>query len=133
LIDNVIKEFCHRHGLKVLDSNKRAYKFTKMNVNWFQYQTDYNRIDSIATDFETETLYTIEISESELERIAHFENEVFNNMTKKGHFNMFEMLMEQKENEKYLRDRYPAVRKAYEQYSLMLSLANSGKSDLPNA
>lgn len=133
MTDITTKEFCHKHGIKVLDSGKRAYKFTKMNVQWFRYQKDYNRIDSITNDFETETLYTIEISESELERIAHFENEVFNNMSKKGHYNMFEMLMEQKENEKYLRDRYPAVKKAYEQYSLMLSLANGGQSDLPNA
>ena len=35
--------------------------------------------------------------------------------------------MEQKEREKYLRDKYPAVRKAYEQYSLMLKMAESGE------
>ena len=40
---------------------------------------------------------------------------------------MFEMLMEQKEQEMHLKDTYPAVRKAYEQYSLMLKLAQSGE------
>jgi hypothetical protein len=35
--------------------------------------------------------------------------------------------MEQKERERALRDKYPAVKKAYEQYSLMLKLAESGE------
>jgi hypothetical protein len=35
--------------------------------------------------------------------------------------------MEQKEEEQRLRNKYPAVRKAYEQYSLMLKLAESGE------
>ena len=53
--------------------------------------------------------------------------QVFNNMKKQGHYHMFEMLMEQKEREKYLRDKYPAVNNAYKQYSLMLKLAESGE------
>ena len=76
--------------------------------------------------YDSEPLYTIEIAESELERIANFESEVFNNMKKQGHYKMFETLMEQKQEEKHLRDKYPAVRKAYEHYSLMLKLAESG-------
>ena len=40
---------------------------------------------------------------------------------------MFETLMEQKEEEQFLKDKYPAVKKAYEQYSLMLKLAKSGE------
>jgi hypothetical protein len=76
---------------------------------------------------DTEPLYTVEIAESELERIAEFEQQVFNNAKKTGHYNLFEHLMEQKEREKYLRERYPAVRKAFEHYSLMLKLAESGE------
>jgi hypothetical protein len=48
-------------------------------------------------------------------------------MKKQGHYQMFEMLMEQKEQEKYLRNKYPAVNNAYKQYSLMLKLAESGE------
>lgn len=76
---------------------------------------------------DTEPLYTVEIAESELERIAEFEQQVFNNAKRTGHYNLFEHLMEQKEQEKLLRDRYPAVRKAFEHYSLMLKLAQSGE------
>jgi hypothetical protein len=76
---------------------------------------------------DTEPLYTVEIAESELERIAEFEQQVFNNARQTGHYNMFTAVMEQKEEEKYLRNKYAAVKKAYEQYSLMLKLAQSGE------
>jgi len=127
-----IREFCSRHRVTIVDTNKRAHKVTKVSTRFFVSQDDYNVIDQ-PIFYETEKLYTVEISESELERIANFEAEVFNHMGKTGHYNLFEILMEQKENEKYLRRKFAAVQKAYENYSLMLSLANSGKLDLPNA
>jgi hypothetical protein len=121
------KKFCNEHGIRVIDSSKRAHKHTKSNVSLFRYADDYNKFLNEPVHFETETLYTVEIAESELERIAEFENQVFNNMKQNGHYNLFEVLMEQKEQEQYLREKYPAVRKAYEQYSLMLKLAESGE------
>jgi hypothetical protein len=75
----------------------------------------------------SEPLYTVEIAESELQKIADFESQVFNNLKQHGHYGMFEYLMEQKEREKLLKDKYPAVKKAYEHYSLMLKLAESGE------
>ena len=76
-----------------------------------------------------EPLYTITIPFSELERIKEFEEQVFNNMKQYGahHYQMFEVMMEQKHQEKRLRDKYSAVKKAYEHYSLMLKLAESGE------
>lgn len=124
---NTLKKFAAEHNLRVIDSNKRAYKHTRANVQLFQFADDYNRFIQDRVTFETETLYTVEIAESELERIAEFENQVFNNMKETGHYRLFETVMEQKEEEAHLRDKYPAVRKAYEQYSLMLKLAQSGE------
>ena len=121
------KKFCGEHNIRLIDSNKRAYRHTKANVALFQYPDDYNKFLQEHMTFETETLYTVEITESELDRIAEFESQVFNNMKQKGHYGLFEVLMEQKEREQYLRSKYPAVRKAYEQYSLMLKLAESGE------
>ncbi len=83
-----------------------------------------NHIDVVR---DTEPLYTVEIAESELERIADFEEQVFNNAKQTGHYNLFQAVLEQKEREKELRDMYPAVRKAFEHYSLMLKLAESGE------
>jgi DNA repair ATPase RecN len=124
---DTVRKFVNQHGIRVVDSNKRAYRHTRQNTQLFKFHDDYNKFVNDHLTFETETLYTVEIAESELERIAEFENRVFNNMAEKGHFNLFETLMEQKEQEKYLRENYPAVKKAYEHYSLMLKLAQSGE------
>lgn len=121
-----LRPFCEHHGVRVLDTNKRASKVHKVNINYFKDPTDFNKVyEHIAYD--TEPLWTVEITESELERIADFEAEVFNNMKQHGHYRMFETLIEQKEQEKYLRDKYPAVKKAYEHYSMILKLAQSGE------
>jgi hypothetical protein len=121
-----IKEFCEQHQIRVLDTNKRASRYHKVNINFFKDPMDFNRVyEDIVID--SEPLYTVEIAESELARIADFESEVFNHMKKQGHYRMFEMIMEQKEQEQYLKNKYPAVKKAYEHYSLMLKLAESGE------
>jgi uncharacterized protein YktA (UPF0223 family) len=121
-----IKEFCNNHRINVLNTNKRAHHYHKINLNYFKDPTNFNIVQSEIVDA-YEPLYTVEIAESELERIANFESEVFNNMKKTGHYRMFETIMEQKEQEKYLKNKYPAVKKSYEQYSLMLKLAESGE------
>ena len=126
MFNNNIKEFCEHHRLRILDTNKRAHRYHKVNINYFRDPADFNTIHQDIV-YDTEPLYTVEITESELEKIANFESEVFNHMAKQGHYRMFETLMEQKEQEKYLKDKYPAVKKAYEQYSLMLKLAQSGE------
>ena len=125
-MDDTTKKFIQAHGINVLDTNKRASRYHKVNINYFRDPVDFNRVyQDIVVD--SEPLYTVEIAESELERIANFESEVFNNMKQQGHYRMFETLIEQKEHERALRDKYPAVKKAYEQYSLMLKLAESGE------
>lgn len=122
------REFCEHHRIRVLDTNKRAHKYQKINLNYFRDPGNFDMIQShIDIVQDTEPLYTVEIAESELERIAEFEEQVFNNAKKTGHYDMFGHMMEQKEKEKYLRERYPAVKKAFEHYSLMLKMAESGE------
>jgi len=123
---NSIKEFCNKHSIRVLDTNKRASRYHKINLNYFNDPMDYNKVFQDIVH-ESEPLYTVEIAESELERIADFENQVFNNMKEHGHYKMFEVMVEQKEQEKYLKNKYASVKKAYEHYSLMLKLAESGE------
>jgi uncharacterized protein YktA (UPF0223 family) len=125
--DNV-KKFCEDHRIRVLDTNKRAHVYHKVNLNYFRDPSNFDMIQShIDVVRDTEPLYTVEIAESELERIAEFEQQVFNNAKSTGHYNMFQAVIEQKEEEKYLRNKYSAVKKAYENYSLMLKLAQSGE------
>lgn len=123
---NDINDFCQKHGINILDDNKRACRYRKVNMDYFRYQEDYNIINT-EVRYETEKLYTLEISESELKKISDFESEVFNHMNHKGHYNLFETIMEQKQEEKRLRETYPAVKKAYEHYSLILKMANEGQ------
>jgi hypothetical protein len=123
---NTLRSFCEQHRIRVLDTNKRAHRYEKIEINYFNDRYDYNKVQSHLV-YDTEPLYTVEIAESELTRIAEFEEQVFNNMKQQGHYQMFEILMEQKEKEQYLRNKYPAVKKLYEQYSLMLKLAESGE------
>lgn len=122
-----IKQFCEQHQIRVLDTNKRASRYHKVNMKYFRDPMDFNKVSLVDIVNDSEPLYTVEIAESELEKIADFESQVFNNMKKQGHYHMFEMLMEQKEQEKYLSNKYPAVKRAYEHYSLMLKLAESGE------
>lgn len=124
---NTVREFCERHGIRLIDQNKRAHKFTKSEIKFFNDPTDYNVVYRDQLRFETEPLYTVEIAESELEKIADFEKQVFNHMKQHGHYDMFNYIMEQKEREKFLKNKYPAVKKAYEQYSLILKMAESGE------
>ena len=127
-IQNKILDFTRRHSIRVLDTNKRAVKAARVNIEYFKNIDDYNMMYSTFDRLaETEPLYTVEIAQSELERIAEFEEQVFNHMAREGHYNLFETLMQQKEKEKFLKEKYPAVKKAYEQYSLMLKLAQSGE------
>jgi hypothetical protein len=127
MTDKETQKFCHNHRIRVIDSSKRAHVHTRANITLFNFSDDYNKFLQEHMTYETETLYTVEICESELERIANFEAQVFNNIEKTGHYRLFETLMEQKEQEQKLRTKYPAVKKAYEQYSLMLKLAQSGE------
>ncbi len=120
------KEFLKNHGIKIIDDQKRAYRFNKTNVRYFQFEYDYNKILTDVVTHDTEKLYTLEIAQSELEKIAKFEMEVMNHLQERDHYNLFEELMEQKQKEQYFRNQYPAVKKAYENYSLMLKLAESG-------
>jgi len=126
--DRTVRDFINNHRIRVIDDNKRAHRHTRMNVQYFNNPTNYNELT--ATDimeYETVKLLTVEITEHELERIADFESEVFNNLKEHGHYRMFEHMTQLKEREQYLRDKYPAVKKAYEHYSLMLKLAESGE------
>jgi len=122
-----MKEFCQKHNITVIDTNKRFARYRPINRQYFSDPDDYNLIVDSRLNYETEPLYTIEIPLSDLERIKKFEEQVFNNMKQHGahHYQMFEVMMEQKHKEKRLRDKYPAVKKAYEHYSLILKLAES--------
>lgn len=124
-MSEAIKEFIKEHGIQILTSDKRTYARRNYTNTYFTNTNDCGQYSSVAQDYYTEPLYTIDIAESELRRIAEFEANVFNNLKTSGHFNLFNVLMEQRDKERRLREKYPTVRKLYEQYSAMLALVSS--------
>lgn len=125
--ETILRDWASRHGVTLLDKTpmRVAHHYPVELYDFFKDERDYNYVTShsVLTDYEL----TIRIRESELEKISDFENMVFNNLKNQGHYNFFNIVMQQKEEEKQLRNAYPAVQKAYEQYSLMLTLAKSGQ------
>ena len=119
------RDFLHRHNIRILDTNKRFARYVPVN----HYFNDQSMMDLIntTTAYQTEPLYTLEIPESEIKQLQEFEDQVFGNMKQQGHYNLFTTLMEMKEEEARLRREYPAVQKAYENYSLLLNLCKGGK------
>ena len=124
-----MREFCEKHNIRIVDTNKRFARYKPISRLYFEDSKDYNIVNDLHVVYDTEPLYTIEIPLENLERIKEFEDQVFNNMKQNSshHYQMFEVMMEQKHKEKKLRDKYPAVKKAYEHYSLILKLAESGE------
>jgi hypothetical protein len=124
-----MREFCEKHNIRIVDTNKRFIRYKPVGHQYFKDPKDYNVVNDFHLAYETQPLYTIEIPLENLESIKEFEDQVFNNMKQNGahHYQMFEVMLEQKYKEKRLRDKYPAVKKAYEHYSLILKLAESGE------
>ena len=120
-----LNEFLRRHDVRILDTNKRFARYRPL----YSYFSDQASMDLIRSESikETEPLYTVEIPESELVRMQEFEDQVFGNLKQSGHYNLFQNLIEMKEEEAQLRRDFPAVQKAYENYSLMLNLCRGGK------
>ena len=125
----ILEKFAARHHVSILDSNKRISRLRRMMPRYFTDGVDYNYVDQHVVQHDTETLYTVTIPESELNRIAELEQRMFNRMIKDGSYNLFEIMIGQKEREKYFAEKYPAIKKAYEQYSMLLKLAESGELD----
>ena len=123
--EKILRSFCESHDIRILDSHKKR-AIRSISPIFFISATDYNNL-KLTEEFRTEDVYTLEISHCELTKISQFESQVFNHMRQQGHYDLFNYMMEQKEEEKLLRKKYPAVQRAYEQYSLMLKMAESGE------
>lgn len=123
-----ISEFCKNHSISIVSTNKRSLKMNQLHLQHFINEKDYNVV-SEKLNFDTERLYTVEIPESDLEKLAMFESQIFNNMKRHGHYNLFVAMIQQKELEQEYRKKYQAVAKAYEHYSLLLKMASEGQLD----
>ena len=117
-----LKQFCENYEVRVLNDQKKRARYRPP-----QFFTDPTRADLIRNDlldYETENVFTMEIPEGRLRALVELERRFFKwQKHSRGEVDMFEMLMEKEREESYLRQSNEAVKKAYEQYSLMLNLA----------
>ena len=116
------KQFCENYEVRVLNDQKRRARYHPPS-----FFTDPERADIIRNDinyYETEQVYTVEIPEGRLRTLVEMEKRFYKwQRHSKAEVDMFETLMNKEREESYLRQTNEAVRKAYEQYSMMLNLA----------
>lgn len=128
MITTKISEFCRRHNIDILDDNKRIARRSVPRPVFFTDPLNYNYVAYDPTGSDTEPLLTMTIPESELAHLQYVESQLVNHVDSRERFILFNSLTKQKEQEQRLRDKYPAVQKAFETYSLALALAKSGDS-----
>jgi len=116
-----LNQFCENYEVKIVNDNGRYARYRPPT-----FFTDPERADIIRNDIEqyhTERLYTLQIPESRLQTLIELEKRFYNHRNSEGMRDMFEVLMDKEREEAHFRHTNEAVKKAYEQYSLMLNLA----------
>jgi hypothetical protein len=119
--DNKLKDFCENYEVRVLNDSKRRARYHPP-----QFFTDPERADIITRNmtYETECVYTVEIPEGRFRALVELEQRFFKwQHHSRGEVDMFQTLMDKEREEAHYRHTSPAVKKAYEQYSIMLNLA----------
>jgi hypothetical protein len=121
-----LDQFCENYEVRILNDSKRRARYHPP-----KFFTDPSRADLIRNDiveYETEQVYTVEIPEGRLRALVEMEQRFFKwQRHSKGEVDMFETLMNKEREEAHYRHTNEAVKKAYEQYSLMLNLAGYQK------
>ena len=120
-----IQNFCKNYEVNILNDSKRRAKYKPI-----RYFSDPNRADVMQYDttiYDTEAVYTVEIPESRFNTLVEMEERFMNYRKDDYQRDWFEMLMNKEREEMFYRNSNEAVKKAYEQYSLMLHLAGFDK------
>jgi hypothetical protein len=114
-----LKGLCDKYKIKILDDNRRTPVL--LANEYFVEPTDKNIATTVRV-VDTEPLVTLEIPLSKFNLLAAVEAKFFNNEYDIGHRKVFENMMDIHQEEKVLREQYPAVADAYSAYSTLLHL-----------
>ena len=121
-MDEHLKRFCENYEVKILNDQKVRAKYHPP-----VFFSDPTRADMIRNDiveYQHEKVVTIEIPEGRLRALMELEQRFWKwHRHSTGEVDMFQVLMDKEREEAYCRQTNEAVKKAYEQYSLMLNLA----------
>jgi hypothetical protein len=119
-MDEKLKKFCENYEVKIVNDQKRFARYRR--PQFFTEPLNASIIQD-TMDFQTEKLYTVDIPESRLNTLVEMENRFMNFRNSDHSRDMFELLMDKEREEAHYRFTNEAVKKAYEQYSIMLNLA----------
>jgi hypothetical protein len=121
-----LEEFCKNYEVRVLNDQKRRARYHPAKFFTDPFRADIVRNDVV--EYETEKVYTVEIPEGRLRTLIEMERKFFNYV---AHHNqpvdLFQTLMEKEREEAHYRHINSGIKKAYEQYSVMLNLAGYQK------
>lgn len=124
-LKELFNKFCGNYKVRILNDSKRMAKYKPLN---FQFPEDADIIQSsVSVDYEK--VYTLEIPESRLNSLIEMEAQFYGSLRHQER-DMFEYLMTKEREEHFLRNEYPAVKKAWERYSTLLNLCKSGKEPI---
>ena len=117
-----LDQFCNNYEVRILNDQKRRARYHPP-----QFFTDPERADVFVRDpmhYETEQVYTVEIPEGRFRALVEMEQRFFKwQRHNQGEVDMFQTLMDKEREEAHYRHTNQAVKKAYEQYSMLLNLA----------
>lgn len=117
-----LKQFCENYEVRVLNDQKRRARYHPP-----VFFTDPENAAVVRDDivqYETEYVYTLEIPESRLRALIEMERRFFKwQKHTKGEVDLFDLLLSKEREEASYRHANEAVKKAYEQYSMLLNLA----------
>lgn len=120
-MDDKLNQFCKNYEVKVVNDTQRYARYRP--PSFFSFETDASIIRRDSLEYQTEKLYTVQIPESRLKTLVEMEKRFMNHRDDPGVRDMFETLMDKEREEAHYRHTNEAVKKAYEQYSIMLNLA----------
>ena len=114
----LLDEVLEKYRVRIVDSRRQQRYIHPMKL-YAMVDSHGNSLDP--TTFMTETLFTIEIAESDLDRMGdHLSS--FHQV--RNPFDREEIYL----REAYIRKKNPAVKKAWENYKMLLKLAAEGKT-----
>jgi hypothetical protein len=119
-MDEKLKKFCENYEVKIVNDQKRYARYRR--PQFFTEPLNASIVQD-TMDMQTEKLYTVDIPESRLNTLVEMENRFMNFRNSDHSRDMFELLMDKEREESHYRHTNEAVKKAYEQYSIMLNLA----------
>jgi hypothetical protein len=119
-MDEKLKKFCENYEVKIVNDQKRFARYRR--PQFFTEPLNASIIQD-SMDMQTEKLLTVDIPESRLNTLVEMENRFMNFRNSDHSRDMFELLMDKEREEAHYRHTNAAVKKAYEQYSIMLNLA----------